>query len=225
MHLNERFMNDFKNRFITASLFGIIFWGIVLLFPPLIFSFFLATVLCIILVYEWINFYPLKSWDYWLTMPLYPCMPFILLILMNNNPRYHDLVIILFAIIFSFDTGSYLVGSLFGKHKICPSISKNKTWEGLVGGYFCGLFSFILVLWELHLSLDPAFIIFSALVICILALCGDLFESWLKRRAHLKDSGNLLPGHGGFLDRFDSISFTAPFLFLIKEHLIYFFYT
>lgn len=221
MHLQR--LTNFRTRFISACIFTLIFWGIALFLPPIFLSISLGIILGIILLFEWKSFFSPQSWLFWIIMPLYPILPFVLLIFMNNNPVHHDLVLILFTMIFSFDTGSYLVGSLYGKIKIYPRISPNKTWEGFFGGYVCCIASLLLIIWELGASFHIYFIMIFSATVCILALMGDLFESWLKRHAHIKDSGTLMPGHGGFLDRFDAIAFTAPLFYMCKTYLIYFF--
>ena len=140
---------------------------------------------------------------------------------MNQDPQYHDLLLELFLIVASLDTGSYIIGSAFGKHKIAPGISPNKTWEGFLGGYvFAAVALSFLIIYEQGKLLPLWIILGFTLIICLLALCGDLFESWLKRRARIKHSGNMLPGHGGFLDRFDGLMFAVFFFYLFKDQLI-----
>jgi phosphatidate cytidylyltransferase len=153
-------------------------------------------------------------------MPLYPILPFILLIVMNHMPLYRHLLLPLFVIVSSLDTGSYIVGSAFGRHKIYPLISPSKTWEGFFGGYLIACISFSFLLWEQGRFTQPMWVVFLfTLAVSLLSLCGDLFESFLKRRARIKDSGSILPGHGGFLDRFDGILFAAVFFFLFRSYL------
>jgi len=153
-------------------------------------------------------------------MPFYPVLPFILLILMNQNPDYRNLLFILFILIAAFDTGSYCTGMLIGRHNIAPTISPAKTWEGFAGGYFFALIGLLLVIWKSNSSPSFSFIMIFTLVTCILALCGDLFESSLKRRVGIKDSGTILPGHGGFLDRFDGILLTVFFFYVFKNYFV-----
>jgi len=108
------------------------------------------------------------------------------------------------------DSGAYLVGSRIGKHKLFPRISPGKTWEGSAGGalitFFCA-YILNLVFPDLRLS-DWLFL---ALIVTIFGSIGDLVESMLKRSLNIKDSGSLLPGHGGILDRFDAFIFLLPF--------------
>ena len=109
------------------------------------------------------------------------------------------------------DIGAYFSGKRFGKHKLAPAISPGKTWEGVVGGIAANTI-WILFVYQLSdgfgLSLIPFLII--GLVTSMLSVVGDLFESILKREAGVKDSGKLLPGHGGILDRVDSIIAASP---------------
>jgi phosphatidate cytidylyltransferase len=213
-------MLNFVKRAITGLVLGFLFWLSFVYLPPFYFSVILALILLTIIVFEWKNFFNRRHPAFWLVMPLYPILPFILLILMNQHPRYHPLLFILFILVSSFDTGAYIVGTIIGKHKIAPSISPGKTWEGVIGGYFFACVGLFLVLWELKkMKPWPTLLVFTGAV-CILSLIGDLFESWLKRKAQIKDSGNLLPGHGGFLDRFDGILFAVFFFYLFKERLV-----
>lgn len=116
------------------------------------------------------------------------------------------------------DTGAYFTGVLFGKHKIAPEISPKKTVEGCVGGIlFCALFTFVVSYLMLH-NLHYSVIItaFSPLF-AIAGMIGDLSASLLKRAYHIKDYGNIMPGHGGIMDRFDSILFIAPSFLCVLE--------
>lgn len=123
------------------------------------------------------------------------------------------------------DTGGYYAGSMFGKHKLWPVISPKKTWEGFFGGMaLCVVVCFALGLignaaeWRM-LNVSAFGWILIGLVLHQAALFGDFFESALKRSLGVKDSGTILPGHGGILDRIDSILFTIP-AFLIMRHLL-----
>lgn len=113
------------------------------------------------------------------------------------------------------DVFQYLMGKFFGKHKIVPQISPNKTLEGFIGGVFLTIIlSNILGFFLLKTDMATNSII--GLVLGISGFCGDIFMSYLKRKTDVKDTGNLLPGHGGLLDRMDSLIFNAPiFLWLI----------
>ena len=112
-----------------------------------------------------------------------------------------------FILIWLNDTGAYFAGRRFGRHKLAPSISPGKTWEGWAGGLLASV-----AVAQLLTSWMPDEVPWTllALVVSVLGPAGDLTESALKRRAGVKDSGTLLPGHGGILDRFDSHIFAAP---------------
>ena len=111
-----------------------------------------------------------------------------------------------FALMWTNDSGAYIAGRSFGKHKLAPQISPGKTWEGWAGGL---LFTVALG-WYLQGSLGLECGLMLAAVVSLLGPLGDLAESFLKRKAGIKDSGHVLPGHGGVLDRFDSHLFSAP---------------
>ncbi len=105
------------------------------------------------------------------------------------------------------DTGAYVVGRRFGRHKLIPHISPGKTWEGLIGGVLGGVIAGAVLSGLLHLSIFTGILL--GLVVCAAAVSGDLCESMLKRAAGVKNSGTLIPGHGGVLDRLDSILFVT----------------
>jgi phosphatidate cytidylyltransferase len=114
------------------------------------------------------------------------------------------------AAIWISDTAAYFTGRKFGRHKLAPSISPGKTWEG-VAGALTAVFIYALI-WS-YLVVDKTQIILLApllLVLVVLGIIGDLFESLMKRQAGVKNSGNILPGHGGILDRIDSLTSTLP---------------
>ncbi len=122
-------------------------------------------------------------------------------------------ILFLLSIIFVCDTGALYIGMFFGKHKLYPAISPNKTAEGAIGGIFSGIGGAILArsIFLKELGIKEA--IFLGFFLSILGELGDLSESMIKRGGGVKDSGNLFPGHGGVLDRIDSLLFAAPFLY------------
>lgn len=118
---------------------------------------------------------------------------------------------------FAVDTGAYVVGKLTGRHKMAPNISPGKTWEGAAGGYAAG-FAAVLALDALMApDVDTAAILALAALLPVAAMIGDLLESWMKRRMGVKDASGLLPGHGGFMDRLDSILFVSPVVYLFAR--------
>ena len=110
------------------------------------------------------------------------------------------------------DVAAYLVGSAFGKRKIAPTISPGKTWEGTIAGFLAAAAVVLLLMAPTGIYV---WAVLAAVMIGPVAFAGDLFESWLKRRAGVKDSGTLLPGHGGVLDRIDSLLAAAPLVALL----------
>lgn len=136
-------------------------------------------------------------------------------------------ILLMFIFIWINDTGAFLVGSLMGKHKMFERVSPKKTWEGLFGGIgltllsavimqICGLSTFFCFEYPMW------FWIVTAIVVCVFATWGDLVESQIKRNFGIKDSGVIMPGHGGILDRIDSLLFVAPaFYLLIKFYNIF----
>jgi phosphatidate cytidylyltransferase len=122
--------------------------------------------------------------------------------------------------VFIGDTGAYYLGSYFGQHKLCPAVSPNKTIEGSLGGLAASLGSGALIK-HFFLPLLPwGLSLLFFLSISIAGQVGDLFESQIKRVAHIKDSGAILPGHGGVLDRIDALLFAAPVAYIFKEYLL-----
>ena len=116
-------------------------------------------------------------------------------------------------LIWASDTFAYLVGSLIGKRKLYERISPGKTWEGTIGGGVLTLASsYIVAGWFPEIAFVH-WLVISALVV-VFGTLGDLFESLLKRQVGIKDSGKIMPGHGGILDRFDSLIFVTPFVYL-----------
>jgi len=124
-------------------------------------------------------------------------------------------LIILMGITAGSDTGAYWVGCRWGKHKLCPNISPNKTVEGAAGGMLGGLVGAVVLSLIFSVKASVLMIIPLALTLSIVGMTGDLVESVLKRGFGVKDSGTLLGGHGGVLDRIDSLLLAAPCLYYI----------
>lgn len=209
-------------RSITGLILGIGFWVIFIYCPPICFSLLLLLILLLIIIFEWTLFFPISRPTFWALLPLYLIIPFGMLIALNHSQLYRELLFILFILIFSFDTGSYITGSLIGKTPLLEKISPKKTWEGVAGGYICALLGFIFIIFEQQYKVSALYVIIVTLATCTLGLMGDLFESMLKRRIRIKHSGNFLPGHGGLLDRFDGIIFATFFFYFFKDLLISF---
>ena len=123
-------------------------------------------------------------------------------------------ILYVFVIIWVNDTCAYCIGKLAGKHPLWEEISPNKTWEGFFGGVVFCILSSLIFYQSTEIYSISTFVIMG-IAIPILSTVGDLIQSKFKRIANVKDSGRLIPGHGGIFDRMDSIIFTAPFTYLI----------
>ena len=123
-------------------------------------------------------------------------------------------VLWLFVTVWSCDTGAYISGRSIGGPKLAPRISPNKTWAGLLGGILAAVVASVLLA---LISGSGSIVLFAiqGTLLALISQCGDLAESSLKRRFDVKDSGNLIPGHGGILDRVDGVLFAAPTLALL----------
>ena len=146
--------------------------------------------------------------------PIYIGLPLAMLIMIDMRPEGKIWIFFLLSVIFANDTGAFYLGRLFGKHKLYEVVSPNKTWEGAVGGLIS---SFIVSMVFLNISnvhvldLNILILVFA---LSLTAQIGDLVESMLKRNHGIKDSGKILPGHGGILDRVDGLLFSIPILYV-----------
>lgn len=118
----------------------------------------------------------------------------------------------------SCDIFAYLTGRMWGRRKFAPCVSPNKTWEGAIGGFVCSFGIIMLTAWILNLPLVP--IIGLGILIPLATIAGDLTESMLKRSAGVKDTGNWIPGHGGLLDRLDSLIFVIPTVYYYALYVV-----
>jgi phosphatidate cytidylyltransferase len=131
----------------------------------------------------------------------------------EENQKMYSLLLGYFILVWSNDTFAYLVGTKFGKRKLIERISPKKTWEGTIGGGLVSvLVSIILSLFFKELNIVQWIIL--SIIIVISGTFGDLAESMFKRSMNIKDSGKILPGHGGFMDRLDAVYISSPFVFL-----------
>lgn len=131
----------------------------------------------------------------------------------NDFPEGSKLVFFLLLVVWLGDSGAYYVGKTFGKHKLSPHISPKKTVEGLAGGIAASIITAVVIHFTFFETFPLLHAIIAGVILSFAGVVGDLAESMWKRSAAVKDSGTLIPGHGGFLDRFDSILFTAPILY------------
>ncbi len=132
-----------------------------------------------------------------------------------RTPHGASLLIFLLILVWGVDSGAYFAGRLWGKHKLAPHVSPGKTIEGMCGGFVCAIIVGFMGIWWFALPLHKWPLWFALVVITTAAsILGDLLESMMKRHRGVKDSGHILPGHGGVLDRIDSLTAAAPIFVL-----------
>jgi phosphatidate cytidylyltransferase len=151
------------------------------------------------------------------------CLLFIRLL----SEEAHGMFLMVFTltIIWVGDAGAYFIGTKLGKHLMAPKISPKKTWEGFIGGLICSgligfaapfVYEFIYVsIWGAAIETNKLFFAITAVICSALGVVGDFSASLVKRQCAVKDFGNIMPGHGGVLDRFDSVLFAAPFMYQV----------
>ncbi len=145
---------------------------------------------------------------------VYCALPFLLIVKnLMNNQDYPLILLGVFILLWLNDAGAYFVGRAFGKKKIHPKVSPGKSWEGWFGGLLIGIgASYVVEMYIDVLTLQDWIVI--SIICAVMGLIGDLIESSWKRHLGLKDSGNTMGGHGGFLDRLDSFIYSIPFVIL-----------
>ena len=148
------------------------------------------------------------------------------LIGLRNVGGEHGMFYVIIAIFAAWiaDTGAFFAGSLFGKHKLCPEISPKKTVEGVVGAFVLNIaamlvFGYVFQAFYYQHSVQVSYLTLVVIGVgsAATSILGDLSFSLIKRSCHIKDFGQMIPGHGGILDRFDSVIFTAPFVFILVQ--------
>jgi phosphatidate cytidylyltransferase len=137
-----------------------------------------------------------------------------------DDPYTPDILLGFFILLWSNDTFAYLTGMLLGRHRLFERISPKKSWEGFFGGLVCTV-AFSLLVAKLFPIMPFYHWMAVAAIIVVFGVYGDLIESLLKRNLKIKDSGHFLPGHGGILDRFDSVLLAAPMVYFYLELLVY----
>jgi len=138
------------------------------------------------------------------------------LVLIRNGADGVTWIFMILCIIFAGDTGAYYAGTYLGRHKLCPAVSPGKTVEGSIGGLISNVIIGSLFKYSFLVALPWSTFLLFCLLIGITGQMGDLFESVLKRFSGVKDSGYILPGHGGVLDRIDALLFAAPIACFFK---------
>jgi len=208
-------MNETLKRALSGSVYVLIMW-FGTSFSELSFQI-LFLVLGIVSIYEMWKLRKGKSKVYAF---VYVLLPFFLIhffgkIESDNLNSVFDpsLILLMFILTWTFDTFAYLFGVRFGKKRIMPSISPKKSWEGFAGGF---VFTVLASLITTHyfLEIDNSIALGMSLFLPFTATLGDFTESYFKRKAGVKDSGNFIPGHGGMLDRMDAFMITIPVLYI-----------
>ena len=208
-------MNETLKRALSGFVYVLIMW-FGTSFSELSFQI-LFLVLGIVSIYEMWKLRKGKSKVYAF---VYVLLPFFLIHFfgkiesLNFNSVFDpSLILLMFILTWTFDTFAYLFGVRFGKTKIMPSVSPKKSWEGFAGGFiFTVLASFITT--HYFLEVDNSIALAMSLFLPFTATLGDFTESYFKRKAGVKDSGNFIPGHGGMLDRMDAFMITIPVLYI-----------
>lgn len=170
---------------------------------------------------------------YMFTVSLLTTLPMCCLISLENIDELHGVCYIVLCLAGAWlgDSGAYFVGTFFGRHKLCPEISPKKTWEGAVGGvvtvaivFAAYAFCYRLVQGQRGYSFEVnyPYLIIMGLICGVLGIIGDLSASLIKRQCGIKDFGNIMPGHGGLMDRFDSVLFVAPFMMFVLSRFTIF---
>ena len=220
----------------SIILFGIVYWvcfkgaypDVDYIFGTIVlFAFFLLACLIVVLVLREISIWPNHKHPFinistTVVGILYVSLPMSLLIIISHIVRIHNesgydyrRIFALLFLVWASDIGAYAAGKTFGKHKMAPKISPGKTWEGWAGGFLLTL----IVGWALGYLLPDRSLthrLVAAGVVAVFAPLGDLAESMLKRSVGVKDSGRIMPGHGGLLDRFDAFLLVLPVLALLQ---------
>lgn len=230
--VNEHVADTTVNRFITTAAGVYLFLafagyctGIV---PPSVFIPYLLTLIYLFISELYLKQKnPIQDWAYTMLSQLYIALPFSMINVLSfqadplsGQIAYHWLLpMSVFIFLWANDTGAYCAGSLFGRHKLFPRVSPGKTWEGSIGGAVIVLIIAAVIsyfassdasLSTLNAQLSTLKWLGLGLVVVFFGTWGDLVESLFKRTLGIKDSGNILPGHGGMLDRFDSSLMAIP---------------
>lgn len=197
-------------------------YGMFIIFIPV--YVFLLLPMRMVLIGETKGFIQSAGIIHWACMLTVYCISHVayLLVLPEKNPQAGGLGLVIFILFMTElnDISQYIVGKLFGQHKIIPKVSPNKTWEGFIGGLLCiSLLSILIAPWLTPLNAWQG--LGAGVLISGAGFIGDVVISSVKRDLAIKDSGTLIPGHGGILDRLDSLMYTAPLFFHYCYYLAY----
>ena len=209
-------MSEFVKRVLSGVLYVLILWS------ATSYSQFSFAILFIILgLFCLFEMWMLRKGKSKIVPFIYVLTPFFIVQLFGFTDYNYPLkkfdsspILILFVLTWVFDSFAYIIGTKFGKNRIMPKISPKKSWEGFLGGMGFTILS-VFFLNKFFDSFSMNFFIILALIVPFTATAGDFIESYYKREAGVKDSGNFIPGHGGFLDRLDALMISIPVLYLL----------
>ena len=208
-----------KLRILSGLIIGAVFISSILWIPKLFYL--VMSLVAIGMLIEWYNMTRSSIWLSLLGLPII-LIPVTSLFLINFIDKNRSMLLVYFVIIWSVDTFAMLGGKSLQGPKLAPKLSPNKTWSGLLTGILSAAFMVVIVCKVLKFNIYSYYfsstvnIFITSMIIAIIAQLSDLFVSYFKRKFGIKDTGHIIPGHGGLLDRFDSIIFTAPiFLMLV----------
>jgi phosphatidate cytidylyltransferase len=209
-------MNETLKRAISGAFYVVIMW-LGASYEPSFRALF--TILGIVSIYE---MWKLRNGKSKFLAFAYVLIPFILIQLIVTKEDQQNwnsnLILFMFILTWTFDTFAYLFGVRFGKHKIMPSISPKKSWEGFGGGFVFSIIASYLSYSYFKFE-DIRIPLIISIILPFTATLGDFIESHYKRKAGVKDSGNLIPGHGGILDRMDAFMITIPAIYILTKLL------
>jgi phosphatidate cytidylyltransferase len=199
---------------LTFGLFSSISWGHLYVIPVMAFLWAVIPMAYFMFTYRSSDSHPTEVIGKAVLGPLYVVLPLSMLMIIDGFPKGHLWVFFILSVVFAGDTAAFYFGRILGKHKLHPKVSPGKTWEGAAGGLVASLF--VAFLWGQFSTLYLLDLHIVALTILLSAASqiGDLTESMLKRNHNVKDSGGILPWHGGILDRIDGVLFSVPVLYL-----------
>lgn len=169
-------------------------------------------VIATIIFYEWYKIVHNDNFRWIVLGIVYTLIPTVSIVYLRNMDYWGALWLII--TVWATDIGAYLCGITFRGPKLCVSISPSKTWSGLIGGIIFAMATTYLLQHKLY-TLQLSELLITAVIIALLSQLGDLLESAFKRHFDVKDSGNIIPGHGGILDRVDGFIFAAPFMLFL----------
>ena len=208
--------------FLTLLLFVVIFLRQILLVPVVIMLWAFVPMVFYMLTHPDHNQRWTSDMGKAVIGPLYVSIPLVILLHIDRYyPKGGIWILFLLAVVFASDTGAFYTGKLFGRHKLHEAISPGKTWEGAIGGLLSSMVVAFFFLRTIPVARFDANILILAASLSVAGQIGDLTESMLKRNHGVKDSGHILPGHGGILDRIDGLLFCVPVLYVYLTFCVF----